>query len=123
MSSLVHIPWYATIFRGDKLEAALAEIAPFALRYGALDYDVHRSLDDRYSFIQMATFERKSDWERYWYGPEFEDFRARYQGYYQVPVLYYWNKSVVKGTKLLNGNGAGNGQPATSRVQGSTPKP
>ena len=35
MAGVVHIPWYATGFRGDKLEAALAEIAPIALRYGA----------------------------------------------------------------------------------------
>ena len=36
----VHIPWYATLFRGDQLEAALGEIAPVALRYGARDYQV-----------------------------------------------------------------------------------
>ena len=32
MAGVVHIPWYATVFRGDKLEAALAEIAPLALK-------------------------------------------------------------------------------------------
>ena len=46
MAGIVHIPWYATVFRGDKLEAALAEIAPVALRYGATSYAVHRNRDD-----------------------------------------------------------------------------
>ncbi len=68
MASVVHIPWYATVFRGDKLEAALELIAPLALRYGASDYRVYRSRDDRYKFLQMATFEDKLDFERYWYG-------------------------------------------------------
>jgi hypothetical protein len=58
----VHIPWYATGFRGDKLEAALAEIAPVALRYGAMSYNVFRYRDDRYKFIQTATFNDKLDW-------------------------------------------------------------
>ena len=68
MAGVVHIPWYATVFRGDKLEAALELIAPLALRYGATDYRVYRSRDDRYKFMQMATFEDKLDFERYWYG-------------------------------------------------------
>ena len=59
MAGVVHIPWYATGFRGDELEAALAEIAPVALRYGARSYAVYRYRDDRYKFLQMAEFERK----------------------------------------------------------------
>ena len=42
---IVHIPWYATGFRADKLEAALMGIAPVALRYGARSYQVHRFRD------------------------------------------------------------------------------
>ena len=71
MAGVVHIPWYATLFRGDKFEAALQEIAPVALRYGATEYGVYRSRDDAYKFLQLATFEDKADFERYWYGEEF----------------------------------------------------
>jgi hypothetical protein len=35
MAGVVYVPWYATVFRGDKLEEKVAEIAPVALRYGA----------------------------------------------------------------------------------------
>ena len=35
MAVVFTVPWYATGFRGDQLEAALQEIAPVALRYGA----------------------------------------------------------------------------------------
>ena len=48
------IPWYATLFRGDRFAEALGEIAPLATRYGATDYRVYRNRDDMYRFNQMA---------------------------------------------------------------------
>jgi hypothetical protein len=87
---VVLIPWYATLFRGDRVEAALYEIAPIALRYGATEYEILRSRDDRYRFRQTAKFASKIDFERYWYGPEFETFRADYSSWYQVPIIYEW---------------------------------
>jgi hypothetical protein len=97
MAGIVYVPWYATVFRGDKLEAMVAEIAPTALRYGATGYAVHRNRDDAYKILQMATFEHKLDWDRYWTGPEFVHFRAAAQGLFQVPILYSWNDLVIEG--------------------------
>jgi hypothetical protein len=96
-AGVVHIPWYATVFRGDRLEAGLREIAPVALRYGATHYLVYRNRDDMYKFLQTATFANKIDFEAYWYGPEFTDFRAIHSSYYQVPVLYTWADLVIEG--------------------------
>jgi len=97
MAGVVHIPWYATGFSGDAMEEGLAQIAPVALRYGATGYSVHRNRDDRYKFLQTATFESKADWERYWMGPEFTDFRIIYSGRFQIPVVYSWNDLVAEG--------------------------
>jgi hypothetical protein len=102
MAGVVNIPWYATLFRGDQFETALKEIAPIALRYGASDYEVMRSNDDRYRFWQFAHFEAKGDFERYYYGPEFNDWRADYASYYQVPVVYTWFDRVVAGEIAAN---------------------
>jgi len=96
-AGVVHVPWYATTFRGDKLEAALAEIAPVALRYGATGYSVFRGRDDTYRFLQTATFAEKIDWERYWHGEEFIDFRAACSSWYQVPVVPGWTDLVAAG--------------------------
>jgi hypothetical protein len=98
MAGVVHIPWYATGLRNNKLADALTGIAPVALRYGATSYAVYRSQDDRYKFLQMAAFEHHSDWERYWNGPEFIDFRVLTSSWYQVPVLYVWNDLIASGT-------------------------
>jgi hypothetical protein len=86
----VIIPWYATGFRAERFEVALNELAAVALRYGASSYDVYRARDDRYKFQQLASFVDHHDWERYWDGEEMIHFRARYSGWYQVPVIYGW---------------------------------
>lgn len=92
------VPWYATVFRADKFEIALHEIAPVALRYGATEYAVYRWLDDRYRFMQISTFEDKLDFERYWNGEEFVGWRADYSSWYQVPVLYSPSELVTAGS-------------------------
>lgn len=107
----VHIPWYATGLRGDKLEAGLAEIAPVALRYGATSYAVHRYRDDRYKFLHATTFTEKADFDRYWNGPEFVRFRTIHSSSYQIPVLYQWADVTAEGA--LAYDPVTGGQPST----------
>jgi len=114
MPGTVVIPWYATGFKGDAIEAALNEVAPLALRYGASAYAVYRSRDDRYRFQQLAHFDRNVDWERYWDGPEMTELRVRYTGSYQVPVLYGWWSLTASGGLIeqpasAGGDGYSNG--------------
>jgi hypothetical protein len=114
----LHIPWYATGFRADQLERALVDIAPLALRYGASSYSVFRYRDDRYKFLQTATFHDKADWERYWLGPEFERFRVMTSSWYQVPVLYQWADITAEGS--LPYDPVTGGEPASLRSAGET---
>jgi hypothetical protein len=97
MAKFVLIPWYATVARGDAFAEAVTEIAPIVLRYGATRYAVQRSLDDRYKINQLAWFESKVDWYRYWEGPEMINFRAANSGRYQVPVVYGWHDELTVG--------------------------
>ena len=97
MSGTVHIPWYATGFRGDQLQAELERVSPLALRYGATGFIVFRGRDDAYQMLQVLEFEDHDDWERWWNGPEMIDFRAYCQGWYQVPLLYTWHELVAEG--------------------------
>jgi hypothetical protein len=113
MAGVVIVPWYATGFRSNNFDQDLQEVAATALRYGATSYAVYRSRTDRYKFQQMAGFEQKLDWERYWEGPEMTYFRTIHSSWYQVPVLYdWWDLQVFGATddsELLGGNGRGNG--------------
>jgi hypothetical protein len=45
----------------------------------------------------------KADFEAYWYGPEFVEWRADYTSWYQVPVLYSWFDRVSAGELAANG--------------------
>jgi hypothetical protein len=97
MAGSVHIAWYATGFRGDKLEEALSEISAVAPRYGATRYAVYRSKDDRYKFLQIVDFESKLEWEGYWYGPEFTAMRTASSSWHQIPLAYVWHDVVTVG--------------------------
>jgi hypothetical protein len=99
MSGVVWIPWYATLFRGDQFAAAVSEVAPLALRYGATQYSVQRNLDDRYMITQMAWFEDHEDWYRYWDGPEMREFRRRNSGRFQIPIVYSWRDELTAGAR------------------------
>ncbi len=94
---VIHIQWYATVLRQDAFAAEVAYVAPLALRYGATQYSVHRSLDDRYKVTQMAWFESKRDWYRYWESLEMTEFRRRNMGQYQIPINYVWHDEMVAG--------------------------
>ncbi len=95
---VVHIKWYATLFRGDLFVDAVSEwAAPVSLEYGATRYTVQRSLDDQYNILQQVWFDSKDDWYRYWEGPEMTEFRARYSGKYQVPITYVWHEEYAAG--------------------------
>ena len=97
MAGVVWISWYSTILRQDNFALEVAQAAPIALRYGATQYAVHRSRDDRYKITQMAWFESKTQWYRYWEGPEMIEFRRRNSGRYQIPISYAWNDELAAG--------------------------
>jgi hypothetical protein len=97
MAGVVHVQWYSTVLRQEAFAAEVAYVAPLAVRYGATQYAVHRSRDDRYKIIQMTWFESKADFYRYWEGLEMVEFRRRNMGHYQIPINYVWMDELVSG--------------------------
>ncbi len=97
MGGVVHLPFYATTFRKDSIAGAVAAAAPISLRYGASQYQVHWSQEDRYKVLLMIWFENKGDWYRFWEGPEMTDFRRRNMSRYQIPLVYAWHDEIAQG--------------------------
>ena len=94
-AGVVHLPVYATGFRGDDLEAALA-----AAR-ADLDAATARRATRSSARATTATSSccrssstTKRDWDALWFGPEFTDLRAACSSWFQVPLLYVWNDLV-----------------------------
>ena len=97
MAGVVHIRWYATVLRQSALAAEVVTAAAIALRYGATQYAVHQSRDDRYNVLQMTWFETHQDWYRYWESPEMIEFRRRNSGHFQIPITYVWHEELATG--------------------------
>ena len=95
--SVVVILWHANPFRGDKFEDAWRPAAAAAIDYGATYWALLRSKDDPLDFMQIASFESKAAFERYWYSEEIAEARAEASGLFQVPVLPMWLRAVDAG--------------------------
>ncbi|MEA2377203.1 MAG: hypothetical protein QOD13_1110 [Thermoleophilaceae bacterium] len=97
---LVHIPWVANPFRGDKFAEGWAPAAEMVLDFGALSWGFYRAVDGRLDFIQEAIFPSKAHFERYWYSESLAEKRIELQGYYNVPVLPEFYEVVGEGRAL-----------------------
>lgn len=97
MAGVVHVQWYATLFRSEDMAREVSRAAALSLRYGATQYQVHRSRDDMYRITQMSWFESKTAWYRYWDGPEMIAFRRRNAARFQVPITYVWFDELASG--------------------------
>jgi len=96
-TNFVIINWVANPFRGDKFAAAWAPAAEAATKFGAHAWAFTRSKDDPLHFMQIAVFDSKIDFERYWYSEEMAEARIRCAGWYQVPLLPIWYATVGLG--------------------------
>ena len=94
---VVAILWHATPFRGDKFEDAWRPAAAAALDYGASWWAFYRSKDDPLDFTQVAIFEDKQQFERYWYSEQLAEARAEASGLFEVPVTPVWQRVVATG--------------------------
>jgi hypothetical protein len=97
MAELMWVKWYATVLRQNLFAAEVAKAAPIALRYGATQYQVHVDGDDRYKITQMTWVPDHPTWYAYWEGPEMIEFRARWLGKYQIPIVYAWATEIASG--------------------------
>ena len=97
---LVHIPWHANPFRGDRFAEDWAPAAEAVLDFGAVAWGFYRTLDGRLDFIQQAVFPTKADFERYWYSEPIAAKRTELQGYFNVPILPQFFEIVGDGQTL-----------------------
>ena len=96
---VVVVPWHINPFRGDKFEAAWLPAAEAVLDFGATGWALFRSKEGGLDFTQLAFFETKLDFERYWYSEEISKAREDAAGLYQVPLLPEFHR--VAGTGSL----------------------
>jgi hypothetical protein len=85
------LDWHITPTRADRWldlwEPAAAKMPAF----GAKSWSLTRATDDPLHFRQTSIWEKRSDFERYWFSPEIEHARAAIVDLYGIPLLPAWH--------------------------------
>ena len=85
------LDWHIAPFRADRFldlwEPAAAKMPAF----GAKSWSLTRAVDDPLSFQQTSIWEKRSDFERYWYSEEIETARTAIIDLYDKPLLPAWH--------------------------------
>ena len=100
---VVVIPWVANPFRGERFAELWLPSAEAVLRYGAHGWAFLRDKDGMLDFTQIAYFDSKLDFERYWYSEEISAARVEAAGLFQVPVLPRFHTVVGMGSLVEEG--------------------
>ncbi len=99
--NVLQIDWAINPFRAEKFLEIWLPAAEAVLDYGARGWALMRSSDDPQKFTQLALFDKKVDFDRYWYSQEISDCRTQVQGLYHVLLLPFWQ--TVEGTGSVIG--------------------
>jgi hypothetical protein len=91
MAEICRLDWHIAPMRADRWldlwEPAAAKMPAF----GASSWSLTRAVDDPLSFQQTSIWERRSDFERYWYSAEIEAARRSAIDLYDLPILPTWH--------------------------------
>ena len=97
--TVLEINWITNPFRAEKFRDIWLPAAEAVLDYGATGWSFLRSGEDPQHFVQFALFDKRLDFERYWYSEEITDYRVQATGLYQVPIQPVWY--TVEGTGAI----------------------
>ena len=95
MAEVCVLDWHVAPFRADRFLDAWEPAAARMPAYGAKSWSLTRAIDDPLSFQQTSIWEKRSDFERYWYSDEIEQVRASVIDLYDIPLLPTWHTLVA----------------------------
>jgi hypothetical protein len=89
------IDWHIVPFRADRWLDLWEPAAARMPSFGAKSWSLTRSVDDPLHFLQSSVWERRADFERYWFSNEIEAARAAIINLHDLPLLPGWHTLVV----------------------------
>ncbi len=95
MGEVCRLDWHIAPFRADRWLDRWEPAAAMMPAYGAKSWSLTRAIDDPLSFQQTSVWERRSDFERYWFSEEIEKARASVLDLYDIPLLPTWHTLVL----------------------------
>lgn len=91
MAEVNTLDWQIAPFRGDRFLDLWEPAAARMPAFGAKSWSLTRAVDDPLSFQQTSIWEKRSDFERYWYSEEIETAREAIIDLYDKPLLPAWH--------------------------------
>jgi len=95
MAEVCTLDWHITPLRADRWLDIWQPAAAKMPSYGAKSWSLIRSTEDPLSFRQTSVWERRSDFERFWYSDEIEAVRAQIVDLYDLPLLPVWHTLIA----------------------------
>jgi hypothetical protein len=91
MVEVCRLDWHIPPFRADRFLDFWEPAAAKMPAYGAKSWSLTRSIDDPLKFQQTSIWERRADFERYWFSTEIETARTAIIDLYDKPLLPTWH--------------------------------
>lgn len=91
MAEVCRLDWHVAPFRADRFLDIWEPAAARMPAFGAKSWSLTRSIDDPLSIQQTSVWEKRSDFERYWFSEEIEAAREATIGFYDIPLLPTWH--------------------------------
>ena len=95
MAEVCRLDWHIAPFRADRWLDQWEPAAAKMPAYGASSWSLTRSVDDPLAFQQTSIWERRSDFERYWFSDEIAKTREAIVDLYDLPLLPAWHTLVL----------------------------
>jgi hypothetical protein len=89
------LDWHIAPFRADRWLDLWEPAAARMPAFGAQSWSLTRAKDDPLAFQQTSLWERRSDFERYWYSEEIAAARATVIDLYDLPLLPAWHTLIA----------------------------
>jgi len=97
MSYISEISWHISPFRAQEWLDLWEPAAAKCTAYGAESWQIYRSNEDPLIFRQLSVWNRKSDFEAYWYSEELSEHRNEIINLYVKPLLPVWCTPIASG--------------------------
>jgi hypothetical protein len=88
---VVYIDWHVHPFRAERWYEIWEPGAARAMAFGAKGWSLTRNVEDPLHFRQASVWEKRDDFERYWYSDEIAGLREQALNYYNKPLLPIWH--------------------------------
>ncbi len=95
MNELNFLDFHVTPMRAERFFEIWEPAAARSLSFGAKSWKISRSVDDPLLFRQETVWDKRADFERYWFSEELDKKRQEAINYYGKPLLPEWHQLVA----------------------------